>query len=104
MVSAMPYRMTIGANVVDKPRYQEYRAAIAPLLAARQSHFAFDFEIAETLRNAFPHPVTRVFSIDFPDRPTKESFFQDPAYKAIRERLFVSAVGDSSVISEHQLP
>ncbi len=100
----MPYRMTIGANVVDKPLYAEYREAIAPLLAARESFFAFDFEVAETLRNAFPHPVTRVFSIDFPDRPAKESFFQDPAYKAIRERLFVRAVAGASVISEHQLP
>jgi hypothetical protein len=64
MVKPVPYRITLGANVANKLRYAEYRAAIAPLLAARLAHFSFDFEVGETLRNSFAHPVTRVFAID----------------------------------------
>ena len=74
----MFFEMTVGLLVVDHEKYAQYRAEIAPLLAAAGGRFRYDFEVARTLKSEAEHDINRVFVLRFPDRASKESFFADP--------------------------
>src|SRR4051812_46268500 len=41
----MPFQMTVGLLVLDHEKYAQYRAEIAPLLAATGARFRYDFEV-----------------------------------------------------------
>ena len=97
----MPFERTVGLLVVDHEKYAEYRAAIAPLLAASGGRFRYDFEVARTLKTEADHDVNRLFVMRFPDRTSTERFFADPVYREIRARLFDKAVKGSTIIAEY---
>ena len=86
----------------DRARYQAYRDAMRPLLAAAGGGFRYDFEIGSTLQSEAAHPITRLFAIHFPDRTAKDAFFSDPAYLAVRERYFAEAVRGRTVLAEYE--
>lgn len=96
----MAFDWIIGLNVTDAGLYGQYRAEMTPLLEAAGGQFAYDFEIARTLRNASAHEINRVFVIRFPDRTARETYFQDPAYLAIRAKYFERAVSGLTVLAE----
>ena len=96
------FEITVGLLVVDHEKYAQYRAAIAPLLDAAGGRFRYDVEVARTLRSEAGHDVNRLFVIQFPDRSTKERFFADSQYLAIRRRLFEPSVERSVVIAEYE--
>ncbi len=98
----MSYEMTVGLDVQDAARYAEYRAGMTPILEAYGGGFRYDFEVARTLRKEDGGEINRVFVLRFPDRETKEKFFADAAYLAVREEYFVSSVGDVSLIAEYE--
>jgi uncharacterized protein (DUF1330 family) len=97
----MPFEMTMGLFVADHEKYAQYRAEIAPLLEAAGGGFRYDFEIARTLKSETLDEINRLFVIRFPDRDTKDRFFADPQYVAIRSRLFDKAVKSKTVIAEY---
>ena len=96
----MPFETTIGLNVTDPQMYAEYRAGIAPLLEAAGARFRYDFEIARTLKSESQYPINRVFVIHFPDRDSRDRFFADPNYRAIRARFFEPSVDGATTIAE----
>lgn len=98
----MAHEMLVALDVADPALYQEYRAAMGPLLAAAGGGFRYDFEIARTLRSEASHPINRVFAIHFPDAATKERFYGDPAYRRIRERFFAPAVRARTILAEYE--
>ena len=97
----MAFEMTIGLFVVDREKYANYRAAIAPLLEASGGRFRYDFEVARTLKTEADHEINRLFVIRFPDRASQERFFSDPRYVEIRARLFEKAVQRTAIIAEY---
>jgi uncharacterized protein (DUF1330 family) len=97
----MPFDMTVGLFVTDPDTYTRYRTAIAPLLQAAGGAFQYDFEIGKTLKSAVGHDINRLFILRFPNREAKESFFHHHEYQAIRARLFVPAVRETTIIDEH---
>jgi uncharacterized protein (DUF1330 family) len=84
----MSYEMTVGLFVIDRKKYSDYRAEIAPLLEASRAGFRFDFEVARQLKTEAGSQINRLFVIRFPDRASKDSFFADPRYLEVRARLF----------------
>ncbi|MDX2152460.1 MAG: DUF1330 domain-containing protein [Bryobacteraceae bacterium] len=94
------FQVTVGLSVIDDETYARYRAEMTPLLEAAGGRFRFDFEIANVLKSEASHVINRVFTMHFPDRESRERFFQDPAYLEIRARLFEKAVRGVTVISE----
>ena len=96
----MPYDMTVALLVTDRDKYAKYRTEIAPLLQESGAAFRYDFEIAKTLKSEASHEINRVFVLCFPDRESKEGFFANPEYKAIRARLFERSVQAATVIAE----
>ena len=97
----MSFEMTVGLFVVDREKYAQYRAEIAPLLDAAGARFRYDFEVARTLKSEADHDINRVFVIQFPDRAGKERFFTDPQYVEIHARVFDRAVQGTAIIAQY---
>ena len=100
----MPHEILLGLQVADEALYARYREAMAPLLAQAGGAFRFDFKIAAALKKETEAPINRVFAIRFPDTASKECFFSDPTYLAVRERFFPVSVEAVTVLSEYDLP
>lgn len=92
------YVMLVGLEVTDERSYSRYRAAMTPILARFGGAFGCDFELAKVLLG--DHRINRVFTISFPDRPTRERFFADTDYRAVRERFYEPAVAHAEVLAE----
>jgi len=85
----------MGLEVRDALLYASYREAIAPLLARSDGRFDHDFEVARVVRSHAGERVNRVFALSFPDAAARARFFADPAYLALRARLFEPAVASA---------
>ena len=96
----MAFELLVGLLVTDSETYTRYRAEMAPLLAAAGGRFRYDFEVSRTLKSEAGHDINRVFVLRFPDRAGKERFFSDPAYLAIRSRLFEKSVAGTTFLAE----
>jgi uncharacterized protein (DUF1330 family) len=94
------FERIVGLLVVDDQKYAQYRAEIAPLLAAAGGRFRYDFVVSRTLKGEAEHAINRLFIMQFPDRTSKERFFTDPRYLEIRARLFEKAVAGATIIAE----
>ncbi len=92
--------MLVGLEVVDDTEYQRYRDAMTPMLHAAGGSFPYDFTVAQTLQSRAEHPINRVFLIAFPDRGTRDRFFADPAYLAVRREHFDRGVKGRTTIAE----
>jgi uncharacterized protein (DUF1330 family) len=98
------FELLVGLTVKDDEIYQQYRAAMAPLLAEHGGGFRVDFEVARVLKSESSHPINRVFVIFFADEASKNAFFAHPSYKEIRARFFEKSVGGTTIISEYSRP
>jgi len=95
---------TIGLEVLDDAVYTQYRAEMTPLLEAAGGRFVLDVRVAEVLRGPAGARFNRLFTIRFPSQAASGGFFADPAYLAIRQRLFVPSVGQVHVLAVHDSP
>jgi uncharacterized protein (DUF1330 family) len=98
----MPHLLVIAMNVTDPDRYAKYRAGMAPVLARHSGSFGYDFTIAATHQSPAPHPVTRVFTMQFPSRAARDAFFSDPDYLKVRAEHFTPSVDGFTLIAEHE--
>lgn len=96
----MPHELTIAMNVTDPEGYARYRAAMTPILHRYAGSFVYDMVVSNVLRTPTEHPITRVFTMRFPDRPTREAFFADPDYLSAKAEHFVKAVDGFTVMAE----
>lgn len=97
----MAHELVVGLTVTDDATYAQYRAAMAPLLAAHGGGFSYDFTIAKALKSASTHPINRVFAIYFEDRARKDAFFANPDYLAIKARYFERSVAGTTIIGAY---
>lgn len=86
------HEILIGLHVTDDAGYTRYRAGMTPLLEAMGGFFRVDYRVSEQLQPMSDTPHNRVFILSFPDRATKEAFFSDPDYLAVRAEHFEPAV------------
>ncbi len=93
----------VGLDVADSDGYQAYRDAMFPLLERTGGGFRYDFTIAKILRNSAGHEINRLFVIYFPNRQARDRFFDDEAYRKIKERLFETSVKDTTIIGEWEV-
>ena len=97
------FERLVALHVTDDRRYQEYRAAIAPILHQHGGGFRYDFRVSETLTSQADHKINRVFTVFFPDRAKSEAFFAEPRYRTIRDTYFAPSVAGSTVLAEYEL-
>jgi uncharacterized protein (DUF1330 family) len=93
--------MMVGLTVTDDALYQQYRAAMAPLLAAHGGGFRYDFTVAAVLKTASDHPINRVFAIYFADAAQKDAFFAHPDYQAIKAKYFQRSVAGTTIFGAY---
>jgi uncharacterized protein (DUF1330 family) len=98
----MAFEMLVGLQVLDDAIYDQYRAAMRPILERFGGGFRYDFKIADVLKNESAQPINRVFTIHFADEASKNAFFGDPEYQTIRQQFFERSVGNTVIISEYQ--
>ena len=91
----------MGLEVVDEATYARYRAEMTPILTAYAGSFGVDLVVARVLRGGGDGPMNRVFTIVFPDRPTRERFFADAGYRAVRTACFEPAVARTVMLGEY---
>ena len=91
------FEILVGLHVHDNTEYDLYRAGMTPMLHAMGGFFRQDLHVSEQLKGEEEGKINRAFVISFPDEKTKDAFFSDEAYKAVRAEHFDAAV-DSSVI------
>jgi uncharacterized protein (DUF1330 family) len=94
------YVSLVALRVTDPATYARYRAAMTPILHSYGGDFGCDFIVAEALRGVDDPHVNRVFTIGFPDQATKERFFADERYLAVRAELFAPAVASTQILAE----
>lgn len=88
-----------GLEVTDDAGYARYREAMAPILARHGGSFGCDFVVARVLLGPSPR-INRVFTMVFPDDGSRERFFADAEYRAVRTRWFEPAVAAVEVLAE----
>lgn len=97
----MTHELMVGLTVTDDATYQQYRDAMAPLLAAHGGGFRYDFTIAKVLRSASDHPINRVFAIYFGSKPQMDAFFAHPDYQAIKAKFFQRSVAGTTIFGAY---
>ena len=98
----MTHEMMVGLTVTDDAVYQQYRDAMAPLLAAHGGGFRYDFTIAKVLKSASEHAINRVFAIYFGSEERKTAFFANPDYRAIRAKYFERSVAGTTIFGSYE--
>jgi uncharacterized protein (DUF1330 family) len=97
----MAYERLVGLQVMNDGLYQSYRDAMTPILKRYGGGFRYDFKIQEVLQSEAAHPINRVFLMAFNNLESKNGFFNDPEYKAVRQKFFDPSVSKSTVIAEY---
>ncbi|WP_437314034.1 DUF1330 domain-containing protein [Sorangium sp. So ce385] len=90
--------LLMGLEVTDEAAYASYRARMTPILSSYGGAFGHDFVVARVLKG--DARINRVFTLVFPDRATRERFFADAQYRAVRAELFEKAVAAALVLGE----
>ncbi|MFW7378695.1 MAG: DUF1330 domain-containing protein [Oligoflexus sp.] len=98
----MAYEMMVGLQVKNSQIYQEYRDAMAPLLAQYGGGFRYDFMVSKTLKSITPEPINRVFAIYFKDEASMTAFFSHPDYVKIKQTYFENSVEATTIISSYE--
>ena len=88
-----------GLEVTDDAGYARYREAMAPILARHGGAFGCDFVVARVLLGPSPR-INRVFTLAFPDAGSRDRFFADETYRAVRKQWFEPSVGTVAALGE----
>ena len=91
----------VALEVTDDAGYQAYRDGMTPILEGYGGRFRWDFRVSEVLHHDGEERVNRVFILSFPDAATKEAFFSDPDYLAVRAEHFDRSVTAVARIAEY---
>ncbi len=95
------FELIFGLHVADDTEYDQYRAGMTPILESFGGYFRFDFRVSEMLKGEADSPFNRVFVLSFPDLASKEKFFADEEYKAVRAAHFDQAVRSVGQIAQY---
>lgn len=97
----MTHEMMVGLTVTDDDLYQQYRTAIAPLLAAHGGGFRYDFTVAKVLKSASHHSINRIFAIYFGSKEQMDRFFAHPDYLATKAEFFARSVTGTTIFGAY---
>jgi uncharacterized protein (DUF1330 family) len=98
----MSYEILVGLNVLDNVNYDNYRAAMKPILSGYEGRFGYDFIVSDVLVSEESADINRVFTINFSSKDKMESFFSDQEYLQVKEKYFVKSVGSMTIISSYE--
>ena len=98
----MSYEILVGLHVLDDLKYDDYRAAMKPILSDYEGYFGYDFKVSDVLISQGNTDINRVFTINFSSKNKKEGFFSDPQYLVVKEKYFVQSVGSTTIISSYE--
>ncbi|MFT5549475.1 MAG: hypothetical protein ACI9CO_001402 [Candidatus Azotimanducaceae bacterium] len=98
----MSYEILVGLNVLDDVKYNDYRAAMKPILSDYEGRFGYDFIVSDVLISEGHTDINRVFTINFTSKNKMEGFFSDSKYLVVREMYFVESVGSTTIISGYE--
>ncbi len=96
------FEILVGLHVADEEKYSLYRAGMLPLLEAMGGYFSQDLRVSEHIKGEADDPFNRVFTISFPDEATKDKFFGDEAYQAVRAEHFAPSVKSGGILAQYQ--
>ncbi|MBD1581388.1 DUF1330 domain-containing protein [Pseudoalteromonas sp. S16_S37] len=96
------YEMLVGLEVYDGGIYEQYRAAMKPLLAQYEGGFGYDFAVSEVLRSEVDVAINRVFTIYFANKAKADGFFSNNDYLAIKSQYFESSVRNTVIIASYE--
>ena len=99
----MSYEILVGLNVLDDIKYEDYRAAMKPILSTYGGHFVYDFKVSEVLISPDKGDINRVFTLNFSSKSKMEGFFADPDYLAVKEKYFVGSVASANILSSYDI-
>ncbi|WP_437976712.1 DUF1330 domain-containing protein [Sorangium sp. So ce295] len=92
--------LLVGLQMADETSYARYRAGMMPILSSYGGAFGHDFVVARVLKG--DERINRVFTLLFPDRATRERFFADAQYRAVRAEFFEPAVAATFILGEFE--
>lgn len=98
----MSYEILVGLNVLDDLKYEQYRAAMKPVLSDFEGHFGYDFKVSDVLISASNTDINRVFTLNFSSKQIMESFFSDRQYLDAKDKYFADSVGSTTIISSYE--
>ena len=98
----MSYEILVGLNILDEPKYEDYRAAMKPILSIYKGYFGYDFKVSDVLISEGCTDMNRVFTINFSDKNKMDGFFSDPDYLVVKEKYFLESVGSATIISSYE--
>jgi len=98
----MSYEILVGLNVLDDLKYDDYRAAMKPILSDHEGRFGYDFKVSDVLISEGDTDINRVFTINFASKNKMEGFFSDSKYLVVKETYFVESVGSATIISSYE--
>lgn len=96
------YEMLVGLEVSDTDIYAQYREAMAPILAAYDGGFGYDFLVSDVLLSQVDVPINRVFTIYFPSQTAADHFFSDAQYLSAKVAYFNRSVKNTTLIASYQ--
>lgn len=91
----MSFEVLVGIQVLNDDLYDQYRAAMKPIMTNYHGQFRNDFKVSETLLSTGSTGINRVFTIAFPSQKHMDDFFSDANYLKVREEYFEPAVGSA---------
>ncbi len=97
----MSYEILVGINVLDDLKYNDYRAAMKPILSDYEGRFGYDFKVSEVLISEEDTEINRVFTINFRSKDKMEGFFSDAQYLEVKDMYFAESVGSTTIISSY---
>jgi len=97
----MRFERLVGLYITDDDMYTQYRENMTPILKTYGGGFAYDFKIAETLKNESEKPINRLFMIYFKNESSMNDFFSNEEYLKIKKKYFDLSVGSAHEISKY---
>lgn len=99
----MKFENLVGLLVTDQNQYNQYRAAMKPILHKMGGEFGYDFSVGQVLKSETDHDINRVFTIRFPDQSVAQAFFANTDYLAIRDEYFEPSVNGVTIIAQYNI-
>ena len=96
------FEILVGMRITDEESYARYREHMTPILESMGGFFRYDMRVAELLKGDAEEPFNRLFIISFPDAATRDRFFGDERYQAVKREHFLGAVSSFTQIAAYE--
>lgn len=98
----MSFEILVALKITDEVMYQDYRAAMEPILVHYGGLFCYDFKVSDVLKAQKNEDVNRIFTLNFPSKEKKDSFFSDEAYQVVKAQYFENSVAQVHILAAYE--